>query len=84
MRLATIPLSLLIVLSVLVITEQQEKAQITYYSSRQNPVRMNGALDKFEKRSSAKKTKLCHMNVIGLSDTDAIYVLGLNESKVNK
>jgi hypothetical protein len=59
MRLATIPLSLLIVLSVLVITEQQEKAQITYDNSRQNPDRMNGALDKFEKRSSAKKTKLC-------------------------
>jgi hypothetical protein len=37
MRLARIPLSLLIVLSVLVITEQQEKAQITYDSSRQNP-----------------------------------------------
>ena len=42
------------------------------------------ALDKFEKRSSAKKTKLCQMNVIGLSDKDAIYVLGLDESKVNK
>jgi hypothetical protein len=48
-------------------------------------IRMNGDLDKFEKRSSAKKNEtLCQMNVIGLSDKDAIYVLGLNESKVNK
>jgi hypothetical protein len=44
---------------VLVITEQQAKAQVTYDSSKQNPDRMTGVLDKFEKRSSAKKTKLC-------------------------
>jgi len=47
-------------------------------------IRMNGALDKFEKCSSAKNETLCKMNVMGLSDKDAIYVLSLNESKVNK
>jgi hypothetical protein len=40
MRLETIPLSLLILLSVLIITEQQAKAQVTYDSSNQNPDRM--------------------------------------------
>ena len=40
MRLETILLSLLIMLSVLVITEQQENAQVTYDSSKQNPDRM--------------------------------------------
>jgi hypothetical protein len=40
MRLETIPLSLLILLSVLVITEQQAKAQVTYDISNQNPDRM--------------------------------------------
>ncbi len=40
MRLETIPLSLLILLSVLIITEQQAKVQVTYDSSNQNPDRM--------------------------------------------
>jgi hypothetical protein len=40
MRLETIPLSLLILLSVLVITEQEANAQVTYDSSKQNPDRM--------------------------------------------
>jgi hypothetical protein len=84
MRLETILLSLSIVMSVVVITEQQAKAQVTNDSSNQNPDRMTGALDKFEKCSSAKNETLCKMNVMGLSDKDAIYVLGLNESKVNK
>ena len=65
-----------------VITEQQVKAQVTNASSKQLD-RMTGALDKFEKCSSAHETR-CKMDVMGLSDKDAIYVLGLNESKVNK
>ena len=46
--------------------------------------RMTGALDKFEKCGSAQNETRCKMDVLGLSDKDAIYVLGLNESKVNK
>jgi hypothetical protein len=45
---------------------------------------MTGALDKFEKCSSAQNETRCKMDVMGLSDKDAIYVLGLNERKVNK
>jgi hypothetical protein len=40
MRLETIPLSLLILLSVLIITEQHANAQVTYDSSKQNPDHM--------------------------------------------
>jgi hypothetical protein len=40
MRLETIPLSLLILLSVFIITEQHAKAQVTYDSSKQNPDHM--------------------------------------------
>ena len=83
MRPETILLSLLIVMSMGVITEQQAKAQVTNASSKQ-PDRMTGALDKFEKCSSAQNETRCKMDVMGLSDKDAIYVLGLNESKVNK
>jgi hypothetical protein len=87
MKLESILLSLLIVMSVVVITEQQARAQVTNDTSndlQQKPDRMTGTLDKFEKCSSAKNETLCKMNVMGLSDKDAIYVLSLNESKVNK
>jgi hypothetical protein len=87
MRLETILLSLLIVMSVVVMTEQQAKAQVTNDSSKalqQKPDHMSGVLEKFEKCNSAKNETLCKMNVMGLSDEDAISVLGLNESKVNK
>ena len=87
MRLETILLSLSIVMSMGVITEQQAKAQVTNDTSKdlqQKPDRMTLALDKFEKCSSAQNETRCKMDVMGLSDKDAIYVLGLNKSNVNK
>ena len=87
MRLETILLSLSIVISVVVIAEQQAKAQVTNDTSKdlqQKPDRMTLALDKFEKCSSAQNETRCKMDVMGLSDKDAIYVLGLNKSNVNK
>jgi hypothetical protein len=87
MRLETILLSLSIVISVVVIAEQQARARVTNDTSKdlqQKPDRMTGALDKFEKCSSAQNETRCKMDVMGLSDKDAIYVLGLNKSNVNK
>jgi hypothetical protein len=86
MRLETILLSLLIVMSVVVITEQQAKAQVTNDSSNlhQKLNHTRDVLGKFEKCNSAENETLYKMNVMGLDDKAAIFALGLNKSKVNK
>jgi hypothetical protein len=87
MRLETILVSLLIVMSVVVITEQQAKAQVTNDSSKDLQPKLNqmrGVLAKFEKCNSAENETLCKMNVMGLDDKAAIFVLGLNKSKLDK